>query len=205
MGTANSATQRLREAIWPLHDLVERHSPLALVARGRATREQYVQALERLYGFIVPLEEGLRRYGASQADAGGVSGLPASMSWSRAGLLRRDLLALGVGEPALRGLPLCAALPRITGPEEALGHLYLTQGSRLGGKVIASAVGQSLGLGPATGCAYFSGDGEDAGTHWSAFKALVESGVGPGREAAMIEAARGCFLAMLEWFREAGA
>jgi heme oxygenase (biliverdin-IX-beta and delta-forming) len=43
------------------------------------------------------------------------------------------------------------------------------EGSALGGRVISKRVKQTLGLGPATGCAYFHGLGRQTATHWSEF------------------------------------
>jgi heme oxygenase len=49
------------------------------------------------------------------------------------------------------------------------GCLYVLEGSALGGRVISKRVKQTLGLGPATGGAYFHGLGRQTARHWSEF------------------------------------
>jgi heme oxygenase len=49
------------------------------------------------------------------------------------------------------------------------GCLYVLEGSALGGRVISKRVKQTLGLGPATGGAYFHGLGRHTASHWSDF------------------------------------
>jgi hypothetical protein len=49
------------------------------------------------------------------------------------------------------------------------GCLYVLEGSALGGRVISKRVKQTLGLGPATGGAYFHGLGRQTARHWSDF------------------------------------
>jgi heme oxygenase (biliverdin-IX-beta and delta-forming) len=49
------------------------------------------------------------------------------------------------------------------------GCLYVLEGSALGGRVISKRVKQTLGLGPATGGAYFHGLGRQTAGHWADF------------------------------------
>ena len=84
---------------------------------------------------------------------------------------RRDWLAADLHALAL-ALPLPA--PRSLGFElptsgHGFGCLYVLEGSALGGRVISKRVKQTLGLGPATGGAYFHGLGRQTASHWSDF------------------------------------
>ena len=89
---------------------------------------------------------------------------------------RRDWLAADLHALAL-ALPLPA--PRSLGFElptsgHGFGCLYVLEGSALGGRVISKRVKQTLGLGPATGGAYFHGLGRQTARHWSDFLTRAE-------------------------------
>jgi len=82
---------------------------------------------------------------------------------------RRDWLAAD-----LHALALPLPAPRSLGFElptsgHGFGCLYVLEGSALGGRVISKRVKQTLGLGPATGGAYFHGLGRQTASHWSDF------------------------------------
>jgi heme oxygenase len=88
---------------------------------------------------------------------------------------RRDWLAADLGALAL---PLPA--PQSLGFEllttgHGFGCLYVLEGSALGGRVISKRVKQTLGLGPATGGAYFHGLGRQTASHWSEFLAALNT------------------------------
>ena len=78
--------------------------------------------------------------------------------------LAADLLALALPLPAPRSLGF--ELPT---SGHGFGCLYVLEGSALGGRVISKRVKQTLGLGPATGGAYFHGLGRQTARHWSDF------------------------------------
>jgi heme oxygenase len=82
---------------------------------------------------------------------------------------RRDWLASD-----LRALAIPLPAPQSLGFElptsgHGFGCLYVLEGSALGGRVISKQVKQTLGLGPATGGAYFHGLGRQTARHWSEF------------------------------------
>ena len=82
---------------------------------------------------------------------------------------RRDWLAAD-----LRVLAMALPAPQSLGFElpssgHGFGCLYVLEGSALGGRVISKRVKQTLGLGPATGGAYFHGLGRQTASHWSDF------------------------------------
>jgi heme oxygenase (biliverdin-IX-beta and delta-forming) len=82
---------------------------------------------------------------------------------------RRDWLAVD-----LHALATALPAPQSLGFElptsgHGFGCLYVLEGSALGGRVISTRVKQTLGLGPATGGAYFHGLGRQTASHWSDF------------------------------------
>ena len=77
---------------------------------------------------------------------------------------RRDWLAAD-----LHALATALPAPQSLGLGHGFGCLYVLEGSALGGRVISKRVKQTLGLGPATGGAYFHGLGRQTASHWSDF------------------------------------
>ena len=65
-------------------------------------------------------------------------------------------------------LPMCSA-PVLRNAAEALGSLYVMEGSTLGGRVIERNVKRCLGLDAQHGCTYFAGYGMHTGTMWRSF------------------------------------
>ncbi|MGE0742580.1 MAG: biliverdin-producing heme oxygenase [Hyphomonadaceae bacterium] len=122
-------------------------------------RGAYTHMLERISGPLGALEAAL------SADLG-----PALLSdWPqrrRTPALRADLAALG-GSFQVR------FAPPITDEAEALGVLYVLEGSRLGGRVLARMAAESAD--PAVrGATHFFRHAEHAG-HWRDFLAVLET------------------------------
>jgi heme oxygenase (biliverdin-IX-beta and delta-forming) len=71
-------------------------------------------------------------------------GLPVALraGWRRADAVRADALALGARVDGLAAAP--AAGPALAGRDEAVGALYVLEGARLGGPVIARAAAAAL-------------------------------------------------------------
>jgi heme oxygenase len=78
--------------------------------------------------------------------------------------LAADMHALATALPAPQSLGF-----ELLTSGHGFGCLYVLEGSALGGRVIAKRVKQTLGLGPATGGAYFHGLGRQTASHWSDF------------------------------------
>lgn len=192
----------IRDAIWPLHARLEAIPPMSSLGSGLATLEEYTLALKMLYGFLAPLERGLFTYERRLNKDNDLALYIRAGSWSRLNLLVNDLHGIGLNKNDMSRLFVCRNLPEITLPEAALGHLYVLEGSRLGGKVIASKVKQRLGLDESCGCSYFSSNGMEVSGHWRDFKKLTESLSRPESLAITAEAARDCFLALEGWMKE---
>jgi heme oxygenase (biliverdin-IX-beta and delta-forming) len=116
-------------------------------------------------------------------------------------LLTRDLDALGV-EP-LRDEP---RLKPFATRHEAMGSLYVLEGSTMGGLVIAGHVRRTLGVsGP--GALYFENYGRDAAERWRAFREVLGALSSPQVNDAVVATALDTFAALHAWLapqREAG-
>lgn len=149
----------LRTATAEAHARLDAGLPLVGPA---LTREAYGRTLARMAAVHLPLE-------AAVATVGGWAEVgfdPAAHS--RAHLLRRDLQVLDLP------IPPSPTLPAIRGMGEAMGVLYVLEGSALGGQVISRHVKRTLGIDPETGGAFFAGHGASTGPMWKAFCAALE-------------------------------
>lgn len=190
----DAARQALRAATHAVHERLHHLAPFAALAAGRLDRQAYVALLRRLLGFHASLEAALAT--APGLAAFGID--PAARH--RSGMLREDLAELhdAAGEVAR------AELPGFASAAHALGGLYVTEGSTLGGQVLARGLEGLLGPGVA-GRAFLLGHGAGHAAMWRSFcDGLERCGAEPGRLALMLEGATGTFAAFEAWFAAPG-
>lgn len=158
------------------------------------TVERYQTLLSRLLGFHAPLERRL-----AQVDLG-VVGLDLDPR-RKAHLLEDDLRWLGV-DPGQ--VPACGALPALPALPEALGCLYVLEGSTLGGQVVSRHLREAMGVVPGRGGSFFASDGRDVGAMWRAFCRALEVGC-PGEPEAIRagESAVRTFASFNDWLAAA--
>ncbi len=149
--------------------------------------------LDRMHGFWLAAESGLDDWAArfrKDADA---------LCWSRrrrAGLFAADLRSLGAAAAPEPAVP---DLPRVRGTDEALGRLYVLEGSTLGGVLIDRHLATLPGLREVRVRA-FSPYGADTGAMWHAFRTATRDRVATGGDAAtMVDSARATFAALAAW------
>ena len=124
----------------------------------------YTNVLARLYGFWSGWEPQVATLLQDRA---------LSNPRRRLHLLAADLAALGVSGAAVKALPLCP-LTTLHDAAEALGSLYVMEGSTLGGRVIQQNVERCLGDDGRSSCRYFNGYGANTGTMWRSFVARLD-------------------------------
>jgi heme oxygenase (biliverdin-IX-beta and delta-forming) len=172
------------------HAALERSLDLLDPALGRP---RLTEVLTRMHGFWLAAEAGLDDWaGLHPADA-------ADVNWTRrrrAGLFAADLMALGTDGA---GAPPCLA--SLGGTDEALGRMYVLEGSTLGGTFIDRHL---AGLPQLSGVRLrsFSPYGDETGSMWHAFRRSVRDRVAAGGDAdVMVTAARDTFGALAAWCR----
>lgn len=175
------------------HEELERKLDFLL---GPIERDRYEALLGRLYGFHAPVEASLA------AISGG--GLPADLAdRRRAHLLADDLRHLGWDDGAIARLPAAGDLPPLRSTAEALGCLYVLEGSTLGGRIIGDHLARSLGLRPGSGASYFRGRGDATVPMWVGFLRHLEGwGAGRGDGAEIVASARRTFQCLDRWLTE---
>ena len=180
----------LRAGTTAEHESVERTLDLL---DPHLDRTRLTGVLTRMHGFWRAAEAGLDDWAARfPSDARAVT-------WSgrrRAGLFAADLDALGAApvdaEPAL---------PPVGTTDDALGRLYVLEGSTLGGVFIDRHLD---GLPSLSGVRLraFTPYGPETGAMWHAFRRVTRDRVADGGDAdAMLTAATATFRALADWCR----
>ena len=177
-----SILARLRQETRPAHDALEQQEFNRALSAGTLTEAATHRFLAKLYGFVVPFEEQLRRHAAEFGP-----------EWelerrARAHLLRQDL-------PQAAELPLAPNLPPLHTRAQLLGGLYVLEGSTLGGQVIARQLAKA-GI-PAR--AYFGGHAEQTGALWKSFTALLTAAATPDLADDIVASATLTFQRLHQW------
>jgi heme oxygenase (biliverdin-IX-beta and delta-forming) len=201
MTTVDTKTpaEHLRDATHDLHDRMESSPMLSQLEEATFSVPGYTTLLKRFYGFYAPLEPLLQKHSEIQQ-------LQDGSSRTRLPWLTQDLLALGVKQEALAELPTCTTLPVLETPAQVLGCMYVIEGSTLGGQMIAKKLHsmwpQNHSVAPETALHFYTAYGAEIGPKWKFFKEHLNQRLGllPVPEA--MEAARGTFLALEQWFAD---
>ncbi|MCJ2014835.1 biliverdin-producing heme oxygenase [Methylobacterium sp. J-076] len=183
--SAGALHLRLRAATASAHAALEEE--LGWEARV-ATLDGYRGLLARLHGFHAAWEPAI---GAALGDGAFFD------SRRRVGALDRDLGFLGLSAQDIAGLPRARPIA-LGGAAEAMGALYVLEGSTLGGRVIGRHIMATHGL-AGDGLAYYSGHAAGTGAMWSAFRTRLEAFDGDGD--AVVAAANATFDAMRMWLK----
>lgn len=175
------------------HEQLER--TLDLLDPG-LTLPRLAEVLQRMHAFWVVAERGLDAWAqAHPTDA-------AAVDWTarrRAHLFAADLAALGAAPLATHP----DDLPRPAGTDEALGALYVLEGSTLGGVFIDRHLATLPALAGLDPLAAFSPYGERTGARWAAFRRATRDHVAHGGDAdAVVSAAGRTFRSMALWCRD---
>ncbi len=185
--------ERLRKETQELHKAIESALP---VMRPGFQLPEYRRLMARFYGFYLPIEKQLCCVPHLEAA------LPDWRQRRKTEWLLRDLYALGFTGHEIENLPSCAHALALASLPEALGCLYVLEGSTLGGQIISRHLQATLGLGPGNGGAFFCGYGRQVGPMWKAFQAALPLAVPLEEEHRAINSAKQTFHWMNEWLLE---
>lgn len=157
------------------------------------TPERLATVLALLHGFWLAAEQGLDAWAQrAPADA-------RSLEWARrrrAHLFAADLATLDIRACA-PGRP---ELPPVADTDEALGRLYVLEGSTLGGTFIDRHLATLPDLSGGVRLRAFSPYGADTGAMWHAFRREARARVvAGGNTDRLVGAARTTFAALADW------
>jgi len=125
--------------------------------------EHYISLLQTFYGFYKPTEEVAHCFVSKDV-------LPDIDERKKCNWIESDLKALGYKEVS----PLCSRIPKVNSLPQALGCMYVLEGSTLGGRVICKMLKQNHHLSTVTNAFhFFNGYGEETGSKWVAFQQCI--------------------------------
>ncbi|WP_439549350.1 biliverdin-producing heme oxygenase [Falsiroseomonas sp.] len=193
-----SARDALRAATGAVHERLHGVAAFARLGAGTITRDDYRALLARLQGFHQALEAALAGGPATDMATDMAAWGIDLAARRRSGLLAADRAALGDATPA----PL-APIPPIPGAAAAMGWIYVSEGSTLGGLHLARALDPLLGD-AAEGRRFLLGHGARHGAMWRECCAAIEAcGADPVRRRAMVAGAVEGFHRFEDWFSPA--
>ncbi len=148
---------------------------------------EYADFLSHLYSFYHPLENTLDRY-----ITPGI--LPDYPQRRKSKSLLEDISTLGLqfnssGNPAL---------PTVSTVSQAVGVLYVMEGSTHGGPVIAGMLSKQFNL-PAQSLTYFLGYGPDTMRRWLDFKKHIDASANVLDQDQVLQAANSTFTNLNNW------
>ncbi len=152
-------------------------------------KEDYVKVLELFYSYFGGLEK--------KVDTVGHLNLPDYHLRRKKEAIANDIVSLNGTLPALTP---DQHLPDITNKLQALGALYVMEGSTLGGIYISKMIAGQLNLEDGKSLSFFNGYGDQTESMWTSFKSSLEQlVVEPGEQAMVIQAANETFTRFKNW------
>ncbi|WP_442587402.1 biliverdin-producing heme oxygenase [Pedobacter sp. AW31-3R] len=163
----------IKEVTKPGHQALEKKVIFKLKAiRSHA---DYAELLKHFYAFFNAVEIAIAPYLTTQL-------LPDHAERRNAEYLKQDIEALGA---EVNDLPV-VTVPEITNTLQALGAMYVMEGSIMGGPIIVQMLAK---YGVSTGVSFFSGYGEATGMMWAKFVAIMNEAAQTEEEEAIVMAA----------------
>jgi heme oxygenase (biliverdin-IX-beta and delta-forming) len=158
-----SLLQRLKQTTAQVHRRVEERLD---VFSDHFDLARYVALLQRFYGFWAPIEENLQRFPELYNPA------LALHSRLKAHLLEADMRVFRIDSALVAR---CAHLPHIRTFGQALGCMYVLEGSTLGSQIIARHLTELFQIDSGSGAAFFNAYGGAIGARWSEFREFLIS------------------------------
>jgi heme oxygenase (biliverdin-IX-beta and delta-forming) len=154
-------SEELKESTRAVHAALEKK----LIGHIRLVEKpaDYARLLSLLYGYYHSLEENLHQH----LSIKNISDLDKRRKSS---LLLRDLNHLSFTNAP----PLCEDLPPILHPADAMGAMYVLEGSTLGGEIIANMIEKQMPAENAVSFSFFRCYGKESMTMWQSFKNQLE-------------------------------
>lgn len=179
--------ERLKQATHEQHQKSE--ALLGPRLASIASYEDYAAILRMFYGYFEPLSHRI-------ASLVTPAQLPDIAERRTAARILHDLAAIGfpANDPEL-----CDELPALQSIPQAVGALYVLEGSTLGGRMITKMLQKNphVSLTPES-LGFFEGYGAETGNKWRGFQSLVNQFEGSDADA-LIESANQTFQCFGNW------
>jgi heme oxygenase len=170
------------------HQLLEKK--LVAFIRSVKTADDYINLLSLFYSYFGGLEQQIN-------DNFDIAALPDYAIRRKTVALANDLEQMGA---PVQALTTGAELPAISNHFEALGALYVIEGSTLGGSMISKMMQQQLQGEQHLGLSFFNGYGGDTMPLWQKFKLTLDDDKNTSHEDVIIRSANETFLKFSQFF-----
>jgi heme oxygenase (biliverdin-IX-beta and delta-forming) len=179
-------SEQLKDATKTNHQLLEKK----LITHLKAVRTpaDYAAILALFYGFFGGMETHINEH----LDT---ASLPDHPQRRKAAALAHDLSSL---HTALPPLATGTDVPAINNHLQALGALYVMEGSTLGGKIIAKMMKAQLKQ--TEGMVFFEGYGDATEAMWQTFRAVLDQPLSHLEKETVVQSADETFLKFRQWF-----
>ena len=180
-------SEKLKENTKNNHQLLEKK----LIVRIKSIRnkQDYSELLTVFYSFFGGLEVAI--------DAClDLLYLPDYPQRRKTAAIAEDLIKLGAVLPVLASTD---TLPVIHDNFQALGALYVIEGSTLGGKGISKMISQQLNLTDLSALSFFNGYGDHTERMWQDFKQSIERPLNSLEGDIIIQSANDTFIKFSHW------
>lgn len=182
--------ERLKSETRMAHQSLEKM--LVPKIKNIVTALQYNSLLQMFYGFYYPLEQSINNYIDDSI-------IPDYNKRRKAGTILKDINSIN----AAAELPLCTDMPEVTNTSQALGALYVLEGSTLGGQVICQMLEKNLDLPDGKALTFFTGYGIETQTMWQSFvKEINHYMATVGNSDDMVASANDTFIKINNWAKE---
>lgn len=135
------------------------------------SQKDYVELLKQFYAYFNRLEHAIEPFI-----------LPDLAERRHSGFLAKDIISLG---GTTDDIPV-PKVPEINNPVQALGALYVMEGSIMGGPIIVQMLKK---YGIATGTSFFSGYGSETPIKWACFMESLNKNIMASAQQEVIETA----------------
>ena len=184
----------LRQQTGESHNRLEQNKFSKVLLQPYVTLHDYQVYIAKLYGMTKACENDIfPLLTAVNPDLG---------ERYKAQFILEDLKKTGLSQEQIGDLPVSGFRP--AGVAEALGAMYVLEGSTLGGKILYKHVNEFLGIDQQTGASYFYGYGQQTGVLWKRFIAdLADYAVEEDCGLEIISGAVSTFTAIDHWLNSA--
>lgn len=184
-------SERLKEETHTAHVAVEK----LIIPRIKKldSGKSYSRLLHLFYGYFKPLEQKIEVFVGDTV-------LPDIKERRKADSILYDVAF--VAEQPQEDL-VCKDLPTISNAAEALGAMYVMEGSTLGGVHLTKMIAEKMHFEDGQGVGFFSGYGSETFAKWNVFKKhLNEFGGNRQTEDKVVEAANETFEKFRSWIEK---
>lgn len=184
--------EKLRSETKSIHQALEK----ALIPgiKQANTSEAYAEILKTFYGYFKAMESILDAQLSDKL-------VPAYSKRRKSNVILDDLKSLNISGD----LAVANDLPKISNVPQALGAMYVLEGSTLGGRVITKMLMQNLNLQDTKHLQFFSGYGDQTEMMWGTFlETLNNAATDEKTENEIIQSATETYSKFKNWIERTG-